>query len=141
MRTWLAGALLALVGLHPAVRGSEVLEVHHQNGALASREALVGGQREGLYQTWWPNGRLRSQAHYVAGAYHGEYRTWRENGRPYERRTYADGRESGVQQSWDEQGALYLNYEVRHGRRYGFVNAYPCAPATMGGLALRGGSR
>ena len=141
MRAWLTVAMLVVAGIRLGITSGEVVEVRHPNGVLASREVLVGGQREGLYQTWWPNGRPRSQARYVAGAYHGEYRTWREDGRPYERRTYADGRESGVQQSWDEQGALYLNYEVRHGRRYGYVNAYPCAPATMGGLAPRGGSR
>lgn len=79
----------------------------------------------------YPNGQLRTRASYDKdGWYHGEYRTWREDGRPYELRHYTNGQEDGRQQSWDENGALYLNYEVRQGRRYGFVNAYPCAPGT-----------
>lgn len=62
-------------------------------------------------------------------AYHVEARTWYEDGRPYELRHYDNGRESGLQQSRDRDGTLNLNYIVRDGRRYGFVNAYPCQPA------------
>lgn len=133
--------MIALVFGMPAARErGDVVERHHANGQRASREVLIEGRRHGLHQTWWPNGRLRSQAWYADDAYHGEYRTWREDGRPYELRHFEEGREAGVQQSWDDKGALYLNYEVRNGRRYGFVNAYPCAPGTTSGVAERGGS-
>lgn len=58
----------------------------------------------------------------------GEFRTWHSNGRLADVRRYRDGREEGLQQSWTADGVLYLNYEVRHGRRYGLVNARPCQP-------------
>ena len=32
-----------------------------------------------------------------------------------------------MQQAWTPDGELYLNYEMRNGRRYGYVNARPCA--------------
>lgn len=132
MRAWLGCALIAsMLEGAPGPGPRQVVDVRYTNGRLASREVLVDGTRHGLHQTWWPSGQPRSRAWYVGGAYHGEYRTWREDGRPYERRHYTDGREDGVQQSWDERGALYLNYEVRGGRRFGFVNAYPCAPGSM----------
>lgn len=89
---------------------------------------------------FWPNGRVRTSATYLSDVRHGEYRTWRANGTPYELRHYDRGRESGVQQSWDEQGELFLNYEMRHGRRYGFINAVPCLPAD-GNNVQRGGSQ
>jgi len=92
-------------------------------------------------EEFWPNGNFRRAFDQRNDVRHGEYRTWREDGRPYELRHYVHGRESGLQQSWDEQGALYLNYEVRDGRRYGFVNAYPCAPASMTRTTADGGRR
>jgi hypothetical protein len=79
-------------------------------------------------ETRWANGNLRSSATVVNNAFEGEYRTWYQDGRPYELRHFVHGRESGAQQSWDPDGRRYLNYVVRHGRRFGFVNAHPCLP-------------
>jgi len=50
------------------------------------------------------------------------------DGRLAERRHFYNGREAGLQQAWTEDGTLYTNYEMRHGRRYGFINARPCVP-------------
>lgn len=98
---------------------------------LSQPEAHAGahaGFRAEHQQARWPNGRLRLDTTVVDDAYHGEYRTWYQSGAPYELRHFVHGREEGVQQSWTETGQLYLNYEVRHGRRYGFINATPCLP-------------
>jgi hypothetical protein len=57
-----------------------------------------------------------------------ERRTFYPSGRPYEVRHFFAGREEGLQQAWTEHGELYVNYEMRNGRRYGFINARPCAP-------------
>jgi len=84
-------------------------------------------RRDGHVRTSWLNGRPKSDVTYRDDAYEGEYRTWYASGAPYELRHYASGHEDGLQQSWTESGALYLNYEVRGGRRYGMVNATPCA--------------
>lgn len=55
-------------------------------------------------------------------------RSFHANGRPFEVRRFKQGRETGLQQAWTEEGVPYLNYEMRDGRRYGYVNARPCAP-------------
>jgi len=57
-----------------------------------------------------------------------ERRTFYPGGRPFEVRHFFNGREEGLQQAWTEAGELYVNYEMRNGRRYGFINARPCAP-------------
>jgi hypothetical protein len=57
-----------------------------------------------------------------------ERRTYYPSGKPYEVRHFYNGREQGVQQAWTEDGELYINYEMRNGRRYGAINARPCAP-------------
>lgn len=57
-----------------------------------------------------------------------ERRTFYPGGQPYELRHFFNGREEGLQQVWTEDGQLYINYEMRQGRRYGFINARPCAP-------------
>lgn len=135
MRTLLLGLVLAWGTMWPGsdIGNDTVIRVRrYADGRVSSREVHVRGRREGLQQSWWPNGRLRTQAWYRDDAYHGESRTWFEDGRPYELRHYDEGREAGVQQSWDRDGVLYLNYVVREGRRYGFVNAYPCQPAEAG---------
>lgn len=120
-----------------------IIETHRADGSLESRGHYYGGQRNGLFETFWPNGRVRSSAHYVDDVFHGEYRTWAINGQPYELRHFDRGHESGLQQSWDSAGNLYLNYEMRHGRRYGFVNAKPCVRAAADGTSdvAGGGAR
>lgn len=55
-------------------------------------------------------------------------RTSHANGRPFEVRRFRNGHEEGLQQAWTEDGTLYINYEMRNGRRYGYLNARPCAP-------------
>jgi protein SCO1/2 len=90
-------------------------------------------KRNGHVQTFWANGHLKSDVTYRDDAYEGEYRTWYASGARYERRHYVAGHEEGLQQSWTEDGELYLNYEVRNGRRYGLVNATPCAPVDRAG--------
>ncbi len=82
-----------------------------------------------LRATSWPDGRPRTEGRYLRDVRHGEFRVWHENGRLAELRHYVDGREVGRQQSWTADGVMFLNYEVREGRRYGFVNSRPCAPA------------
>ena len=57
-----------------------------------------------------------------------ERRTYYASGKPYEVRHFLNGREEGVQQVWAEDGTLYINYDMRGGRRYGMINARPCAP-------------
>jgi antitoxin component YwqK of YwqJK toxin-antitoxin module len=57
-----------------------------------------------------------------------ERRTFYPSGQPYEVRHFLAGREEGLQQAWTEDGQLYVNYEMRNGRRFGFINARPCAP-------------
>lgn len=135
-------ALCVFVGLMSVVSagpGLEVVEQQHPDGHTSLRETRVDGHRVGLQETWWPNGQLRSRAWFRRDVFHGEYRTWRQDGSRYELRHFVDGREEGRQQSWDETGKLYLNYEVRAGRRYGFVNAYPCAPSMAGARPAAGG--
>ncbi|MGE0041366.1 MAG: toxin-antitoxin system YwqK family antitoxin [Vicinamibacterales bacterium] len=95
-------------------------------GAGAAADTTPAGSR--VHREWWPDGTLRVEAHYAGDVYDGEYRAWYRDGQLYEIRHYADGREEGLQQSWTPDGELYLNYEVRNGRRYGYVNARPCAP-------------
>ena len=75
------------------------------------------------------NGSPRLEAQMSDSVFHGTYRTWYPSGRPYEVRHFVHGREHGRQQSWTEDGTLFLNYEMRDGRRFGMVNAQPCAPA------------
>lgn len=58
-----------------------------------------------------------------------ERRTYYASGKPFEVRHFYNGREEGLQQAWTEDGELYINYEMRNGRRYGAINARPCAPA------------
>jgi antitoxin component YwqK of YwqJK toxin-antitoxin module len=57
-----------------------------------------------------------------------ERRTYYASGKPFEVRHFYNGREEGVQQVWTEDGELYINYEMKGGRRYGAINARPCAP-------------
>jgi antitoxin component YwqK of YwqJK toxin-antitoxin module len=57
-----------------------------------------------------------------------ERRTYYASGKPFELRHFYNGREEGVQQVWTEDGELYINYEMKNGRRYGTINARPCAP-------------
>lgn len=57
-----------------------------------------------------------------------ERRTFYASGRPFEVRHFYNGREEGLQQAWTEDGELYINYEMKNGRRYGAINARPCAP-------------
>ena len=99
--------------------------------ALVVSLATVSGgasERITLRRAFHANGVPSLEAEYRDGVRHGVYRTWYADGRPYEVRHYVDGREEGLQRSWTPDGVLYLNYEMRHGRRYGFVNAAPCLP-------------
>ncbi len=59
-----------------------------------------------------------------------ERRTYYSSGKPYEVRHFYNGREEGLQQAWTEDGELYINYQMKNGRRYGAINARPCAPPT-----------
>jgi len=119
MRTLL---LLALIGM---------------NAASASMDAPRASAMHRVTE-WWPNGHLRKDAWYLGDVRHGEYRTWTIDGKPYEFKHYAFGRESGRQQAWDDDGQLYLNYDVRNGRRYGLINAKPCAGAAADGTSAVG---
>ena len=92
----------------------------------AQARDVSAGERHGHVRTWWPNGHLKTDAYYNHDVLIGEYDTFYSSGAPYERRHYVRGHEEGRQQSWTESGELYLNYDVRHGRRYGLVNAAPC---------------
>ena len=72
---------------------------------------------------WWPEGRLRSLN------WNGEVVEWYPSGQAFRVQHYdALGQEAGMQTFWRPDGTLHSNYEVRRGRRYGLVNAKPCAP-------------
>lgn len=59
----------------------------------------------------------------------GEVREYHSNGQVWRIQHYdRHGNESGLQTFWRPDGTLHSNYEVRHGRRYGLVNARPCRP-------------
>jgi antitoxin component YwqK of YwqJK toxin-antitoxin module len=61
-----------------------------------------------------------------------QVRRWHANGQLSEVRHLRGDREDGLQQAWTADGALYINYEMRNGRRYGLMNARPCAPVEEG---------
>ena len=82
-----------------------------------------------LRRTWYPGGTPRLEAQIRDGVFDGTYRTWYPDGSPFEVKHFVQGREAGLQQAWTADGVLYLNYEVREGRRFGMVNARPCASA------------
>lgn len=128
-------AALSLSGVEPHVTAVEKVERFYASGQLQSREYFLNGHKTRRHETFWPNGRHRSVANYADNVFQGEYRTWRENGHPYELRHFDRGREAGLQQSWTDEGELFLNYEVRHGRRYGFINAAPCLPTDEQGVS------
>jgi hypothetical protein len=57
----------------------------------------------------------------------GEVREYHSNGQVWRIQHYdRQGHEAGLQTFWRPDGTLHSNYEVRHGRRYGLVNAKPC---------------
>jgi len=134
---WMCGVLTAIAATTDA-RLVPRAGLDLRLGGARGFSRAAGDRRNGRVQTFWPNGRLKSDVHYKEDAYEGEYRTWYENGAPYEMRYYVAGHEAGMQQSWTLEGVLYLNYEVRNGRRYGLVNAAPCA--TVESVGTRDGS-
>ena len=61
--------------------GPGVVETHHADGRLASRGRLnERGERDGLWETWYPSGTPEWRGRYVDGALEGESRTWYDTG-------------------------------------------------------------
>ena len=101
---------------------------------LTTGASSVKGVKIYVDRDWWPGGTLQREARYAGEVLDGVYRTWYQDGRPYEVRHYVAGREQGTQRAWTPSGELYLNYEMWNGRRYGYVNAAPCAPVVEEGI-------
>jgi antitoxin component YwqK of YwqJK toxin-antitoxin module len=61
-----------------------VVETLHPDGQLASRGRLnAKGEKDGVWETWYPSGMLEWRGRYVDGALEGESRKWYETNAPW----------------------------------------------------------
>jgi antitoxin component YwqK of YwqJK toxin-antitoxin module len=88
----------------------------------------VDGQKQGLYQHWWPNGNLRYLFSFQNGKYQGKQLVYFPNGKIREESNYQLGEKEGTQRVWSETCKLISNYVIKNKRIYGVVSVKSCIP-------------
>lgn len=86
------------------------------------------GQKQGLYQHWWPNGNLRYLFQFQQGKYEGKQLVYYPDGQLQGEKYYVRGKEEGSQKIWDTTGRLISNYAVKNNRMYGAMSTQDCMP-------------
>jgi antitoxin component YwqK of YwqJK toxin-antitoxin module len=97
----------------------------YPNGMKESERYYHRGEKEGTHSGWWPDGKKQFQYHFSQGAYHGTFKEWYASGKPLHLFEYEHGHETSAI-GWRENGRTYINFVVRHGRKYGLMNARLC---------------
>jgi len=88
----------------------------------------VDGQKQGIYQHWWPNGNLRYLFSFQRGKYQGKQLVYYPNGKLQGEKYYWTGKEEGPQKIWDSTGRLISNYAVKNNSVYGAISSQDCMP-------------
>lgn len=78
-----------------------------QDGVPLLEAEFLGGQLDGLYQTWYPSGLLCSQGVYKGGIPEENY-AWHENGQKAYEAFWVDGNLHGKERRWNSQNVLIL---------------------------------
>lgn len=110
------GIIKQLNSIHfPRKRQREGLEEVLDEGDHGRVQYTINtkGQREGLYQSYFPNGQIREMANYDNGERFGIVQQWFSNGKPFELYTMSFGMRNGAAITWFSSGMIrcYENYK------------------------------
>jgi hypothetical protein len=97
-----------------------------ENGELREKRRFKSGEKDGIYEAWWPNGQKQLEYFFKNGEYQGELKEWNIEGMLSRIMTYEKGHESGVQKWWYDSGEIKANYVIKNGRRYGLLGTKNC---------------
>ena len=67
----------------------------YKDGSLKAEFQLVGGRKNGVFQSWHENGQVLRRGTMVNDRWDGDYREWRKDGTPLVQGIYIDGVQDG----------------------------------------------
>ena len=76
---------------------------HPSNGKPWQQGNYVNGQRDGLFQQWFPNGTLAHKCFYTKGLLDGEMMDYYLDGSPMQQRFYVGGEPAGSIKTWKKE--------------------------------------
>ena len=88
------------------LKTEEILQ-KHPNGVMKMKGKMVGGKREGLWQSFFENCLKQSETTYYAGERNGEHIVWYDNGMMYFRGRFQSDKKWGIWQYYDNEGKLH----------------------------------
>ena len=105
IQTWETGAPKEV---HREMQDGSGVEVtiFHGNGKIHMRGKLLGGQRQGTWNTYREDGLPWSQVEYAGGIKDGLFRTWHTDGRPHIEGQHKSGSPTGSWRFFDVNGNL-----------------------------------
>ena len=76
----------------------------YKDGSLKAEFQLVGGRKNGVFQSWHENGQVLRRGTMVNDRWDGDYREWRKDGTPLVQGIYIDGVQDGEWKFFDKNG-------------------------------------
>jgi len=101
---------------------------YYNTGEKLLERRFNEGEKQGIFQQWWPNGHIRYLFHFNHDKYDGKQIVYFHFGRIQEEKNYNHGKEEGPQRIWDSTGHLISNYTVKNNQVYGALSAKDCMP-------------
>ncbi|MDQ3368129.1 MAG: hypothetical protein M3680_22110 [Myxococcota bacterium] len=115
--------------------GTGTLQTFHPNRKPATRQQLVRGVEEGLYQELTPRGKVTREGRYRGGAKHGVWKEWTADGVLLHEQTWKRGKLDGSAKKY-AHGTLSLEAHYVDGRASGpYVEHRSGKPAVIGAFA------
>jgi antitoxin component YwqK of YwqJK toxin-antitoxin module len=114
-------------------------EIVEENSYGREKYSVIGGVRQGLYESFFPNGQPRERAMYVDGHEEGLVQLWFANGRPFRLYTVRDGLKEGTALQWYASGMLASHVTFAAGLEQGRATYYYSCGAVQCEILFRDG--
>jgi len=100
------------------------LTTYSNNGQRRELRNFIGGQLDGVCQTWNGAGQLVIHANLHAGKHHGVYRSWYDNGQLKDDKEFHNGEPCGIHKKWYSNGQLHVETKYYAGKLHGLQKQY-----------------
>lgn len=119
----------AVNSIHLSKRGRIVAprqaeKVYEEDGGGATMYRMLGGVKNGTYQTWYPCGQRRELATYVDGREEGLVQQWFPSGQPYMLYTVCGGLKEGAAFRWYSNGVVAAHEQYVADKEDGLATYY-----------------
>ena len=82
------------------------IEYYSNGNVWLKGQHKSNGQREGIWEGFYPNENIKSRTPYKGGKIDGIEEVFYENGNIHFRTPYVEGKEDGIEECFDEQGNI-----------------------------------